>query len=106
MEQMTMQRRHNLHLLELVLTLALTALGISGAHAQTYTDLHDFDTPDLTSPQYPGILAQGRDGSLYGTAPIGGVSGRGGVFKITPAGAYSILYSFDGALGSNPYSGL
>ena len=103
---MIMQRLQNLYLLALVPTLVFAALGISSAHAQTYTDLHDFDTPTLASPQYPGILAQGRDGNLYGTAPLGGDFSRGGVFKITPSGAYSVLYSFDGALGSNPYSGL
>src|ERR1035437_3452226 len=104
-EKMTMQRLKNLHLLALVLTLALATLGISGAHAQTYTDLHDFDTPTLASPQYPGILAQGRDGNLYGTAPVGGNSGRGGVFSITPSGTYSVISSFDSTL-ANPYSGL
>jgi uncharacterized repeat protein (TIGR03803 family) len=103
---MIMQRLRDLHLPILLLIMAFATLGISGAHAQTYTDLHDFDTPDLTSPQYPGILAQGRDGNLYGTAPLGGVSGRGGAFKITPTGAYTMLYSFDGTLGANPYSGL
>jgi uncharacterized repeat protein (TIGR03803 family) len=105
-KQMTMQRLQNLHLRAWVLTLALATLGISGAHAQTYSDLHDFDTPTLASPQYPGILSQGRDGNLYGTAPLGGNSGRGGVFSITPNGTYSAIYSFDGVLGANPYSGL
>lgn len=99
---MTLQRPKNLHLLALVLTLA--TLGIPGAHAQ-YTDIHDFDTPTLASPQYSGILAQGRDGNLYGTAPLGGTFGRGGVFKITPAGAYSVIHNFD-STRANPYSGL
>jgi uncharacterized repeat protein (TIGR03803 family) len=103
---MTIQRRNNLPLLALAMTLALVTLGISGAYAQTYTDIHDFDTPTLASPQYPGILAQGRDGNLYGSAPLGGDFGRGGVFRITPTGAYSVLFSFDVTHGSNPYSGL
>src|ERR1700674_228834 len=95
-EIMTMQRLQNLPVLALVLTLAFAALGISGADAQTYSDLHDFDTPSLASPQYEGILAQGRDGNLYGTAPSGGTLGFGGVFKITPTGSYSVIYNFDG----------
>ncbi len=104
---MTLQRLQNLPLLTLVLTLAFASLGISGAHAQTYIDLHDFATPNLTSPQYPGILAQGRDGNLYGTAPVGGTTGHGGVFQISPGGAYSEIYNFSGGvLGANPYSGL
>ena len=102
---MTMHRLRNLPVLALVMTLALAALGISGADAQTYTDLHDFDTPFLASPQYAGILAQGRDGNLYGTAPIGGAFGRGGVFQITPTGGYAVINNFN-STGVNPYSGL
>jgi len=102
---MNMQRFNNLHFAAWVIALAVAALGVSGAHAQFYSDLHDFDTPTLASPQYPGILAQGRDGNLYGTAPLGGTFGRGGVFMITPAGAYSVIRSFDSTM-ANPYSGL
>src|SRR5450755_1733768 len=104
-KSMTMRRFQDPTLPALVLTLIVAALGISGAHAQIYTDIHDFDTPLLASPQYSGILAQGRDGNLYGTAPLGGASGRGGVFSITSTGAYSVIQSFDSTL-ANPYSGL
>jgi uncharacterized repeat protein (TIGR03803 family) len=103
---MTLHRLNSLPLLALAMTLAIAALGISGAKAQTYTDIHDFDTPGLASPQYPGMLAQGRDGNIYGTAPLGGTQGRGGVFRITPAGAYTVLFNFDVTHGSNPYGGL
>jgi uncharacterized repeat protein (TIGR03803 family) len=49
------------------------------------------------------------DGNLYGTTPFGGSEGDGVVFKLTPAGEESVLYSFcaqifnycaDGALPS------
>ena len=102
---MTKLRLNHLHLMTLATTLALATLASPDAQAQ-YTDLHDFDTPSLASPQFPGILSQGRDGNIYGTAPLGGASGRGGVFQITPAGAYSLIYNFDLTHGSNPYSGL
>jgi len=47
---------------------------------------------DGASPQYPPI--QGRDGNLYGTA-LGGGTRQGGVFyKLTPGGAYRVLYNF------------
>lgn len=93
--------------LQIVFTiLSVLALGISVARAQTYADIHDFDTPSLASPQFPGMLAQGRDGNLYGSAPLGGTSGRGGVFRIAPDGSYSVLFNFDVTHGSNPYSGL
>jgi uncharacterized repeat protein (TIGR03803 family) len=44
-------------------------------------------------------LVQGTDGNLYGTTPVGGAncvddSGCGTVFKITPEGALTTLYSF------------
>jgi uncharacterized repeat protein (TIGR03803 family) len=104
-ETMTMQPLNNLRLLAWVSALAFAAVGVSGAQAQTYTDLHDFDTPTLASPQYEGILAQGRDGNLYGTTPVGGDFGRGGVYQITPSGAYTVIHSFD-STRANPYSGL
>ena len=38
------------------------------AHAQTYTDLFDFDgTSHGCCSSTPGVLAQGRDGNLYGS---------------------------------------
>jgi uncharacterized repeat protein (TIGR03803 family) len=53
-----------------------------------------------------GILVEGNDGNFYGTTYEGGNNGtlNGGiVFKITPAGSYSIIYSFEwNPLGSPP----
>ena len=57
---------------------------------------------------YAGLL-QGKDGNFYGTASYGGAYGAGAVFRITPAGAESVIYSF-GAGGNLdaavPYGGL
>ena len=102
---MLQQRFSQLGFLSLASILILAVLGMPAAYAQ-YADLHDFDTLTLASPQYPGLLAQGRDGILYGTAPLGGDFGRGGIFQITPDGAYSVVTSFDGTYGVNPSSGL
>ena len=52
------------------------------------------------------MMAQGRDGNLYGTTPTGGVNSVGIVFKITPAGSQTILYQFDTTHGSTPNGGL
>ncbi len=103
---MTKQRLNQRHVLALAAILAVAAFGIPGAHAQ-YVDLHDLNTPSVVSPEYSGILAQGRDGNLYGTASAGGTSGFGGVFKISPTGTFSVIYNFDGpAHGKTPRSGL
>lgn len=41
-------------------------------------------------------LVQGSDGNFYGTTSLGGTNGDGAVFKITPGGALTSLYSFTG----------
>ena len=74
--------------------------------AQTYTDLYNFDSTHGAYPEYPSLLAQGRDGNLYGTTSEGGTSGVGVVFKIAPLGTLAVLYSFDHVHGSYPFGGL
>jgi uncharacterized repeat protein (TIGR03803 family) len=50
-------------------------------------------------------LIQGSDGNFYGTSVRGGIAGQGTLFKITPAGVETVLYSFTGGSdGSNPNS--
>jgi uncharacterized repeat protein (TIGR03803 family) len=54
-----------------------------------------------------GRLVQGSDGNFYGTTVDGGPSGYGVVFKITPAGNFTVLYNMNGTTdGSAPYAGL
>jgi uncharacterized repeat protein (TIGR03803 family) len=58
---------------------------------------------------YPvyGYLARDAKGNLYGTTSSGGSSGAGTVFKVTPGGKETVLYSFTGgADGGYPYAGL
>jgi uncharacterized repeat protein (TIGR03803 family) len=45
-------------------------------------------------------LIQGTDGNYYGTTGGGGAYGSGTVFKIAPAGAEAVLYSFFGNYGA------
>ena len=47
-----------------------------------------------TDGYHPGSLLQGTDGNFYGTTNIGGAHGDGTIFKLTPAGAFTTLYSF------------
>ena len=50
-------------------------------------------TTDGSEP-YAGLV-QGSDGNFYGTTTAAGANGRGGtVFKITPSGMFTTLYSF------------
>jgi len=62
----------------------------------TLTTLYSFcSTTNCTDGSYPAagmILA--TDGNLYGTTSGGGKIGYGEVFKVTPAGVVSTVYSF------------
>ena len=80
----------------------------------TLTTLFTFSGPN---GNYPNALIQGANGNLYGTTRYGGTGpctlppetgypeedGCGAVFEITPGGALTVLYSFQGADdGSDP----
>jgi uncharacterized repeat protein (TIGR03803 family) len=63
--------------------------------------------PDGSFPQGGVVLA--TDGDLYGTTTYGGVTGDGTVFKITPKGVLTTLYSFSNCsecTGTFPIAGL
>jgi len=81
------------------------AAAVAMSHAQTYTVLFDFDGVHGSEPQYPQLLAQGRDGNLYGTTPSS-KHDTGVVFRFTPAGVPKVLHTFDGTDGDRSLSGL
>jgi len=89
----------------LVLGLGLTPLA---AHAQTYTDLHDFNINAGDPFTFVnGRLAQGRDGNFYSESNQGGSFLKGTVFQLTPSGTVTIIYSFTGnADGQFPEGGI
>jgi uncharacterized repeat protein (TIGR03803 family) len=95
---------------EFAITAVLLVLAAgTTARAQTFSVIYNFGTTstDPTEPDNPGILAQGRDGNLYGTTPTGGVNGFGAVFRLTPAGTLAVKYSFAGLSdGTTPHGGL
>src|SRR5579863_9600424 len=64
--------------------------------AGTLTVMHTFTggTTDGCRPLAPPI--QGADGNLYGTSSFCGTNNYGTVYKMTLAGAYTQLYSFQG----------
>ena len=53
-----------------------------------------------------GALIDGGDGFFYGTTQYGGAFGHGTVYRMTPAGAVTILHNFSGADGSFPGAGV
>jgi uncharacterized repeat protein (TIGR03803 family) len=71
--------------------------------------LANFDGENGAYPYYVALV-QGLDGNFYGTTSGGGTGIGGTVFKITPSGALSTLYSFCPQFpcldGSNPPAGL
>src|SRR5262249_24675992 len=56
---------------------------------------------------HPSELLKGSDGNFYGVTSGGGPNDTGVVYKLTPAGAETIVYAFDPSFGgSSPYGNL
>jgi uncharacterized repeat protein (TIGR03803 family) len=82
----------------MAVALAILAIMFAGAsipaHAQTPTTLHGFPavSTDACSPE--NNIVQGRDGNMYGVGLYCGTNNTGAVYKISPTGTESIIYSF------------
>jgi uncharacterized protein (TIGR03437 family) len=78
----------------------------------TFTTLYGFcSQTNCPDGSQPNGLIQASDGNLYGTTQAGGANNdQGTVFKITPGGTLTTLYSFcpqsSCADGQNPLAGL
>ncbi len=101
-----MTRNRTDDLLSVAMLALVVAAATAVAPAQTYTDLYNFDGTHGADPTVPQVLAQGRDGNLYGTTGVGGTHDLGVVFKITPSGTQNVLFNFDGTHGATSSSGL
>jgi uncharacterized repeat protein (TIGR03803 family) len=80
---------------KLLITLAAVVMLAGGAvpaQAQTPTLLYTFTGTDACATR--GNIVQGRDGDMYGGGAACGANGSGGVYKISPAGAESLFFSF------------
>ncbi len=80
-----------------VICLMLLSAAAIASPAQTLTTLYSFcaagfPCPDGDGPE--GTLVQATDGNFYGTTVSGGAYNKGTVFKITPGGTLTTLYSF------------
>jgi uncharacterized repeat protein (TIGR03803 family) len=74
------------------------------------TVLHIFKGYPTDGYEPAGAIAQGNDGNFYGTTYAGGAYNQGAIFKITPAGKFTLIHSFhyvgSDLEGKNPLSGL
>jgi uncharacterized repeat protein (TIGR03803 family) len=59
-----------------------------------FTALHDF-VGGATDGINPSGFTQGTDGNFYGVTQNGGVNNQGTIYKITPAGTFTLLHSFN-----------
>src|SRR5581483_7346806 len=80
--------------------------------AGTFNQLYSFSAPDASGinadgARPSGSLVQGSDGNFYGTTSQGGANGNGTVYKVTPGGAFSVVYTFKAAGdAAHPAAGL
>jgi uncharacterized repeat protein (TIGR03803 family) len=74
------------------------------------TALHTFKGYPTDGYRPIGVLVQGSDGDFWGTTYEGGANNEGTIFKISAAGVYTLIYSFQYAqpdlLGELPVAGL
>src|SRR5207248_1346946 len=73
------------------------------------TTVHSFSEREGAYPH--SALLQAADGSFYGTATFGGNRacvpyGCGTIFRVTRGGRFTMLYSFNGSDGANPFAAL
>ncbi len=82
--------------------------GISSA-STTFKTLVNFDGTNGDDPNHTALI-QATDGNLWGNTADGGEKGEGEVFKISPSGELTTVYSFCSlakcADGENPYTAL
>ncbi|PRC93978.1 Gloeo Verruco repeat [Solimicrobium silvestre] len=83
-----------------------TAFKITPAGIETVLYSFSGGTSDGANPQ--GSLTLGSDGNFYGVTSNGGTNKIGTIYKITPAGIETVLYSFAGGTsdGANPQTSL
>jgi uncharacterized repeat protein (TIGR03803 family) len=87
----------------LILTICTTAV----VQAQTYTVLHSFQCFPNDGQAPLGSLAGDSAGNIYGTTRFGGTFAWGTVYKLSPDGTVTVLYSFtDGTDGAEPMGGV
>ncbi|MET3109368.1 putative repeat protein (TIGR01451 family) [Oxalobacteraceae bacterium GrIS 1.18] len=75
--------------------IVVAMLASTDAMAQYLTAEHYSAWPNMSTPQNILNVTMGADGSVYGTNPLDGTHKLGEIFKITSAGTYISLHSFN-----------
>jgi uncharacterized repeat protein (TIGR03803 family) len=92
-----------------LLSLAATLAGCgedAGGQGIRESDFSSFPSPSFDGSGPTGLI-QGSDGNFYGTTTFGGQFQKGTVFRITPEGEETVVYSFAGGSdGAYPSPGL
>src|ERR1017187_1607849 len=99
-------KHHRNQLFKIALLMIAVALSFvfaaAVATAQTYTPLYTYPigSGSYSGITWPSVLAQGQDGNLYSTIQNNGSTNAGSVYKMTPAGGYTLIYNFCAEGGS------
>lgn len=92
--------------LSLMLALAVVIVVAQSASAQTFSLLYQFKAGRDGSNPYASLILDAK-GNLYGTTSLDGAYAYGTVFKVSPDGKETVLYSFTGgADGATPFTPL
>ena len=83
--------------------LVFLLLFVNAAFGQTVTTVYSFTGQPAEIPQ-DVMLAQGRDGQLYGTTADDGIDGS--IFKVSTSRIFTQLFSFDDTDGDVPAEGM
>jgi uncharacterized repeat protein (TIGR03803 family) len=82
-----------------------TVFRMTATGAGAYASLHAF-TGGAGGSEPKGSLLRASDGNVYGTTASGGAFDAGTIFRLTPAGGFAVVHSFDGTDGAHPQAGL
>jgi uncharacterized repeat protein (TIGR03803 family) len=89
------------HLLTIGWLAAVLAIPATAGAQYPLEVLHEFSQPDGQGATAP--LVQARDGNFYSTTGNGGTYDNGTIFRVTPSGAFAVIYNFTGGLdGGRP----
>lgn len=105
-QRLSSSSSHSISVFIALVTLAFAAVAALPAQAQTFTVLHKFAGPPDGGFPNGGVILDSK-GNIYGTTSEGGTGscdgGCGTVFKLSPSGTETILYSFTGTNGDGKY---